>query len=419
MDTIDCCSVFDCRNPRQPVPIAGFGLDEYGDGHLAYDHHHLAREDAFPLDPLHLPLVKQRLGIPRFPDGHYGVLSDAGPNAWGMRLANAILRTKGQALPVTVVDWLLQSWHYGAGCLGFTTEPLSLPSMGTPPEPVTMLTARIVNLLSEFVAQPDIALDPEVIRLAMPGASLGGVRPKTVVMHEGMEHIAKFARSDDLFNVPLAEYATMRLAHRAGISVPAFELIDIDGHPVFLIERFDRDKDGHRLHYMSARSLIDTPSVSQDGREYMTGFSYAGIAEAMRPINRNAVADSNELFRRMVLNILVGNVDDHLRNHGFIMIAPGQFRLSPAFDILPHPDAATMPQSIGVGAFGRASTLENALTQCGRFLLERQEAIEIIHEIKEVAAGWRSEFRHAGVSERDISMLAHCFAAADSAERIG
>lgn len=412
------CIVFDCRNPNEPIPVASFGLGEQGDGYLAYGKNYLNRDTAFPLDPLHLPLRPGTQRIPRLPDGTYGVLSDAGPNAWGVRLANSILRAQGLPLPETVVDRLLQSWHYGAGCLAFSGDPHTSPDMGIPPAPIAHLSARIVGIMGDLASRPDAELDPEAIRLATPGASLGGVRPKTVVMHQGKEYIAKFSRSDDVFNVPLTEYATMRLAVQAGIRVPDFELVDIGGRSVLLVERFDRDETGHRLHYMSARTLIDVPSVSPDGREYKTSFSYAGIAEAMRSINPEAVADSQELFRRMVLNIMVGNVDDHLRNHGLIMVAPGQFRLTPAFDILPHLDAVNIPQSIGVGALGCASTLENALTQCGRFFLLPEEAIKIIREVKTVTAKWRDVFREAGASESDLRVLTSCFSVADSADEI-
>ena len=104
----------------------------------------------------------------------------------------------------------------------------------------------------KLAARPDTELNPETIRLAMLGTSLGGVRPKTVVMHEGKEHIAKFSRVNDIFDVPLAEYATIRLAIRVGIRVPDFELINIGGRSVLLVERFNPDEVGYRLHYMRA-----------------------------------------------------------------------------------------------------------------------------------------------------------------------
>jgi len=115
---------------------------------------------------------------------------------------------------------------------------------------------------------------------------------------------------------------------------------------------------------------------------------------------------------------MVGNVDDHLRNHAFLMLQPNVFRLSPAFDIVPHLEAPHRPQSIGVGKFGPASTVANALSQCDRFLLTEAEAREIVGEIKEIASTWRNEFREAGISQRDICRLADCFSVADQAERI-
>jgi serine/threonine-protein kinase HipA len=99
------------------------------------------------------------------------------------------------------------------------------------------------------------------------------------------------------------------------------------------------------------------------------------------------------------------------------MLQPGHYRLSPAFDIVPHIEAAGRPQSIGVGEFGPASTIANAISQCGRFLLTQPEAREIISEVKDIASTWRDEFREAGIAPRDIHTLAGCFNVADEAER--
>ena len=101
-----------------------------------------------------------------------------------------------------------------------------------------------------------------------------------------------------------------------------------------------------------------------------------------------------------------------------LMCEPGRFVLSPAFDIVPHLDAATIPQSIGVGANGPASTISNALSQCRRFLLTEIEAQRIVEEVREAASHWRSVFREAGVSQTDIHTLTSCFSVADEAERV-
>jgi serine/threonine-protein kinase HipA len=119
----------------------------------------------------------------------------------------------------------------------------------------------------------------------------------------------------------------------------------------------------------------------------------------------------------MVFNILVGNVDDHLRNHGFIMDRSDNFMLSPAFDLVPHLEAMNAPQSIGVGAYGAASTMLNALSQCGRFFLPSNEAKLIIGQVREAVSNWRQVFREAGMTRNDIHTLAGCFEVADGAEK--
>ncbi len=411
------CIVFDCADPQHPVPVGRFALDRLGNGRFGYGLKYLDAAGAFALDPIHLPLQVQELAVPRRGDGTFGVLSDAGPNAWGAALTLKLLRQSNRAAPQNPVEWFLDSSHYASGCIGFS------PDLATSPRPQQeiptsrALTAGLLAELDAYVTDPTSRLDADLAHLLFPGSGLGGIRPKTVVMHEGAEHIAKFSRPDDLFDVPAAEYATLRLATMAGIDVPEFELIRIRERSALLIERFDRS-DGRRIHYASAHSLLDPRPLSADGKEYVTSFSYAGIAEVLRPHGLDPRTDAHELFRRMVLNIMVGNVDDHLRNHAFLMTAPDRYRLSPAFDIVPHIEAPGRPQSIGVGAFGPASTIRNALSQCGRFLLTEREARDIVGAVKEVASTWRQVYRDAGVSAQDIHLLAGCFAVAEEADRV-
>ncbi|MBW9331953.1 HipA domain-containing protein [Herbaspirillum sp. RU 5E] len=400
------CTVFDCSNPDAPRPVAGFALDTNGDGKLGYGKHYVTRPDAFALDPVHLPLQTDLHAVRRRRDGSFGVLSDAGPNAWGVRLTSSINRQYGRPQPETPVDWFVHCWQFGSGCLGFSEHHSVLPIPGNPPEPLSRLDERQAQAIEALTADADSELDEEALRLFFPGASLGGVRPKTVVLHEGRETIAKFSRLDDRFDVPTVEYATLRLAHLAGIDVPDFELVMLGSRSLLLLARFDRTDDGRRLHYLSANSLIDIDEVGAE--HYRTRYSYAGIAEALRPLDDHAAQDAPELFRRMVFNIFIGNVDDHMRNHALLRDASGRYRLSPAFDLLPHLDAAYLPQSIGVGAHGAASTTANALSQCHRFLLKPPEAQKIIEEVRATVAGWRSLFAQCGVSRTDLHLLESC-----------
>ncbi|WP_222613829.1 type II toxin-antitoxin system HipA family toxin [Undibacterium seohonense] len=390
------------------MPVGSFGLDEIGNGHFAYGRFYVDKEGAFALDPIHLKLSKERQEVPRQPDSSYGVLSDAGPNAWGVKLTASILKRNNQPLPANSIEWFLHSWHYGSGCIGFSQHHTEKPNLGVIACRLEDLSAKLQITIDELTINPDTKLTEEDIRLLAPGSSLGGFRPKTVVVHEGMEYIAKFSRPDDVFDVPSVEYATMRLAHKAGINTPDFELRNIANRPVFLIERFDRTKGGARKHYISAHSLLAPSALGIDKRELVTTFSYAGIAEAMRPFNILGQLDCHQLYRRMIFNIFIGNVDDHLRNHALLMESPGRYVLSPAFDIVPHSAAATTPQSIGVGAQGAASTTKNAISQCGRFLLKPDEANTIIEEVRAVISRWQQEFSDSGVTKRDIHILSSC-----------
>jgi serine/threonine-protein kinase HipA len=403
------CVVFSCADPENPIPIGRFALDDAGQGRFGYGLKYLKREDAFELDPVHLPLTSSEISVPRRNDDTFGVLSDAGPNTWGAQLALRLLRESQMPPPGNAIDWFLTSGYYGSGCLGFSSDPQMPPHPGPVPSSSASLSGRILRALDAYITDPDAHLDVETATLLFPGSSLGGIRPKTVVMHEGREYIAKFSRPDDRFDVPAVEYATLRLALDAGVDLPDFELKEIKGRSVLLVERFDRTGDGRRIHYISAHSLLNPAHLSPDGREYKTSFSYAGIAEVLRPFGHSPRRDAHELYRRMVLNIMVGNVDDHLRNHAFLMASPGRYRLSPAFDIVPHIEAPSRPQTIGVGAFGPASTIRNALSQCGRFLLSEDEAWTIITEVKEAVSRWRSVFADSGVSEQDIYTLTNCF----------
>lgn len=412
------CVVFSCMDPDHPVPIGRFALDGAGQGRFGYGLRYLQRADAFDLDPIHLPLTAAEIAVPRRGDDSFGVLSDAGPNTWGAQLALRLMREAQRAAPENAIDWFLHAGYYGSGCLGFSPDPQTAPQPGPVPASSRDLREHLLRTLDSYIADADAHLDTATATLLFPGSSLGGVRPKTVVMHEGREYIAKFSRPDDRFDVPAVEYATLRLALAAGIDLPDFELIHVGRRSVLLVERFDRTADGRRLHYISANSLLDPGPLSTDKREYKTSFSYAGIAEVLRPFGQSARADAHELFRRMVFNIMVGNVDDHMRNHALLMCSPGRYRLSPAFDLLPHIDAPAWPQSIGVGAFGAASTVRNALSQCGRFLLSDDEARQIVAGVREAVCTWRAVYADAGVSPRDIHALANCFRVAEEADQL-
>lgn len=409
-------AVFDCDNPNAARLIGTFSM--CGDGQ--------ARLRRVPLcavkDPLDCLFALFTKGsgddlISPNSDGTY-FLSDFAPSGWGAKFVARQLVEAGQLVPKSSVGWLRQSTGFGSGRIVTCLENSQAPDLAAVDTRLSDLTPSLLDNFYRFVQFPGQQLDEDSLRLLRPGCDLGGVRPKALISYDGCEHIAKFGLPDDEFDVPLAEYATLRLAYLAGITVPSFELVEIGSRNVLLIERFDRTEAGARIHYLSAYSLLNPPLFEGNDSHYKAKHSYGGLAEALEPYESRCPGAGPELFRRMVFNIMVGNIDDHLRNHAVLLKNPGVIELSPAFDLCPQIEAPFRAQSIGVGALGRASTVSNALSQCSRFKLSQHEAITIVGQVKDVLSNWRRTFCEAGASARELRVLTPCFAIAGEHEAI-
>lgn len=192
------------------------------------------------------------------------------------------------------------------------------------------------------------------------GTSIGGARPKATLLVDGRHWVAKFSSTTDQFRVVRWEAATLTLARAAGITVPRHRLEQVNARDVLLVERFDRetsDRGVHRHLTLSALTLLDL-----DDTEAPLA-SYPDLSEVLLRYARDARRDRAELFRRMVFNILVGNEDDHAKNHACLWDGSG-LRLTPAYDLVPQRRAgmegrqAMIVGELGPG--GRASTLANA-----------------------------------------------------------
>lgn len=380
-----------------PVPVGVYELGD-GIGRFAYAKSWLARPDAFPLDPVHLPLTSEEFATASR-DGLFSVLRDAGPDSWGLR----VMAREHTGRQLTPVEQLLYARGYGTGCLVFSA---SRDNIEPPPEiPGWETLARAQQGVDRLLAGEFVS--PDLLRLLEPGSSLGGARPKTTVRHKGGYWIAKFPRKDDVFDETRAEYGLLKLAQHAGIRVPVHELSVLpDGRAVLLVERFDWTADG-RHHYLSAHSLLGYERVRE--QDTFGDYSYAGISRYLRKYGHRETFEDDvlELYHRMAVNVLANNTDDHLKNHGFLAARSG-LRLAPAFDLTPRPGTAPL-HAIGVGLRGRAGTLDNVRSAAGQFGLAPAQADEIINEVAGVMQEWEHEMQRAGMHEHDIDLLKPCF----------
>lgn len=380
--------------------LTGQLLVDEKQGRFKYARAYLEHPRAFPLDPINLPLTDGVHLNPRTREtpGVFGVLIDAGPDEWGRRQLTKTRRPP----PVTHVEFLLAASGEGVGALHFTAEIRDQPK----PTPVRPFE----NLVHLQHIAADIEAGKEVDRRLEPyffhGSGLGGARPKTLIEHDGRHWIAKFGRDSDLVDMCRVEHASMRMARQAGIGVPDVEMTETARGPVVLVERFDRG-DGAQHHLVSVASLINKFDITQYDEAAM---SYPGILQLGKRIGSQTRGLAEEIFRRMLFNVAIGNTDDHLRNHAFYKAASApEYQLTPGYDIVPN-TGLQGSHAIALGAFGSTPSRDNIEAAAHRMGIEREGAVGIAEGVLAVVDHWRDFMTESDVSASDVAVLERCFA---------
>jgi serine/threonine-protein kinase HipA len=252
------------------------------------------------------------------------------------------------------------------------------------------------------------ALDEWLRLLLAPGGSLGGARPKaSVIDPQGNAWIAKFPSAKDSHDLGAWEHLTHVLAQGAGLEVPdAQSDTYASDRRTFLIRRFDRPAPGVRRHFASAMTLAN----HVDGEDASTGVSYLEIAEILYQHGAQATQDLQELWRRIVFSLCVSNADDHLRNHGFLLVPGKGWRLSPAYDMNPTPDATGL--KLNITENDNALDLELAREVAQYFRYPLRDADKEIGEIKGVVRQWPTIASALGISNKEQQTMAPAFALA-------
>ena len=394
-----------------PVPAGRLRMIEDGRNSyaaFAYGARYRERPDAVPIDPEMLPL-DGTTGEVLTDEGFelFNGIRDAAPDGWG----RALMQRAAGAKTLGEYDFLVASGEHRVGALAFgptAEKPERIAPWGSEQE-YDGDEAIDLAALTEAAAQvKDIdRLDPRYRRLLAAGSSLGGARPKAATIHDGEPWIAKFSAANDRYDVPRAEYAAMTLATKCGLNVPPVDFITVLDRPIYLIKRFDRLEAGkRRLPFASALTLLRALEIAAGD------YSYAEVAAAFRKHGSAPIEDLTELYRRMVFNILVGNSDDHLRNHGAVHDGR-EWRLSPLYDVVPLPQLGTERFLVlGIGEEGKRATLSNAASAHGAFGLDRAAAVALIRDLAgQVGAQWETTLKASGLSADDRERLQGCFAA--------
>ncbi len=362
-----------------------------------YGQSYLARKDAVPIYGPELPLKAGKLPLlPRM--DMPSCIRDGSPDAWGRRvIINQVTGKKKEEIDLTVLDelaYLLKSGSDRIGNLDFQESS----SVYLPRSPMAA-TLEELQQASELVDK-GIPLTEELDQALNHGSSIGGARPKAIIDTDDKKYIAKFSGSSDTYNVVKAEYIAMRLAKKVGLDVANVELTQAQGKDVVLIVRFDRQPGERRQWYRKAMvSALTILELSEQEARYA---SYELLAEKIRHVFTVPRDTLHQLYRRMVFNILVGNTDDHARNHAAFWDGK-QLTLTPAYDICPQSRTGQeASQAMNIHDDNKLSRLDNCLAACGTFQLSEEAAMKIIQlQVMAIKEHYLETCQEAKLSEVD------------------
>jgi serine/threonine-protein kinase HipA len=415
MAAIETVEVYlDADQTAEPDLMGTLHCQRSGKGELfsfKYAKAWLDQAEAFAFDP-DLTLGEGHQ-YPSADRANFGIFTDSSPDRWGrvlmQRRENARARHEG-VRPRTLTEWdFLLGVHDETrlGALRF-----KLPG-GPYVDSDTRFAAPPLTSLRELQAaslqferhlndeeHPDYA--KWLAQLIAPGSSLGGARPKASVRDEkGALCIAKFPSRQDAKDVGAWELVANALARKAGIQVPDARALRFEesAYTTFLVKRFDRVAEGRRIAFVSAMTLTQR----KDGE---AGASYLELVDLLQSRGANTLADCEQLFRRVLLNIHIHNTDDHLRNHGFFVNAQG-IRLSPAYDINPSVDRNEL--SLAIDETETTCDVSVAMDAHKAYGISAAQADGSLKSVEKAVGTWKIEATRFGITSAEQSLMTAAF----------
>ncbi len=369
-------------------------------GRFVYGASYLARPDALPIDPTELPLsdTTYETSLNR---GVFGALQDATGGSWARRVRNAGLAEVSD----DPLDYMIHAPDDRAGALAFGPGPKPI----FPKQVFSTLDdlPELHTLLQEMLDEQDGPSSPN--RYFSLGTSMGGARPKVLIQNQSNLCLAKFNLPDDPFNHVRMEHAMLKLAATCGISTASSEVIQINDEDVLLIDRYDRHLGAAgctRPRLLSAMTLLQ----ADESEPRRNRWSYVQLADRLAHLSGQPDNDGPELFRRMCFNVMIDNQRDNPRQHVLISDTQNEgWRLTPVQNLIPGCSGpkvrAQYPMELGDA--GRLVSVENLLTQHGRFHLTAADARIVIDTMGLIISStWRSICRAQGLSDSDCAAIA-------------
>lgn len=371
-----------------------------------YDQDWLKHPKKFSLDPA-LQLIEGSFHAS--PDKPlFGAIDDSAPDRWGRLLMRRAERKnaefeKRNGRTLKELDFLLMvDDEARQGALRFkkSEDGPYLTTYENNHIPPLVEVGKLLTAATHVLSDSDTA--EELKLLLAPGSSLGGARPKASIRDkDGHLAIVKFPGKDDEIDIIGWEAVALSLAQKAGIHVPEWRLETVGRKKVLISRRFDR-KNHIRIPFLSAMSAL----AAKDNEMH----SYLEIADAIRQMSTSPKEDLTALWRRIVLNVMISNVDDHLRNHAFLYSGSLGWRLSPAYDLNPTPtDIKPRVLSTAIDSIDPTASIDLAIGVIDYFDVTLADAKKILKQVASATSRWRQEALKYKIKKSEIDRMASAF----------
>ena len=381
------------------------------------------------LSPLKMPLTPEQK-IYSFPDilkvkdsgydtfkGLPGLLADMLPDRYGSDLINLWLAQQGRPEnSMNPVEMLCFIGQRGMGALEFEPAILkqNVNTFSVEVDSLVEIAGKMLSKKEAFMTNLKSDEEKAVREILKIGTSAGGARPKAVIAYnertgeirsgqtrapEGFQHW--LIKLDGVSGMQFGathgygrvEYAYYLMAKDCGIEMTPCRLLEENGRAHFMTKRFDREG-SYTKHHLQTFCAIKHYDYNR-----VTSYSYEQLFQTMREL-RLTYAEAEQMFRRMVFNVLARNCDDHTKNFSFILKQDGRWELAPAYDIChAYRPGSDWVNQHALSICGRRDniTRENLMTIGAS--IRSKKSKEIIDEINERVQNWSYYAAEAGVDK--------------------
>jgi serine/threonine-protein kinase HipA len=387
------------------------------------------KQSGYDLAPLKMPIASAK-SIFSFPElkrkeslldtfkGLPGLLADALPDRYGNDLINMWLAQQGRASDsMNPVEMLCFIGKRAMGALEFEPATLNEKKLATKIEIISLIeiAQKILEKKANFSTNLDENEEKALIQILKIGTSAGGARPKAVIAYNektgevksGQTNAPKgfthwLLKLDGVSDIQLGEsqgYGRVEMAYynmavACGIEMMPSKLLEENGRAHFMTKRFDRESADikHHIQTFCAIKHFDFNAVNS--------FSYEQLFQTMREL-RLSYPEAEQMFRRMVFNVLARNCDDHTKNFSFILKKGDIWKLAPAYDVCHayRPNSEWVSQhALSINGKRKDITKDDLLV-IGKST-NNKKSKEIIEEIDNTISNWKDFANAVKVSPR-------------------